>query len=353
MKKNFEAVVLIILILVVIGATVWNAVNIKFRSKTTTKVNFKEKLISTSKSKYINFVKTLNWFGKVVPTKEITLKSLTDGEITWANSNGKIVKKGEVLFRLGGRILNSKINSLKSNIANLKGQIKIEENIVRLKKLSFENRLIKKSELLSSLEKLANLRAKLKTYTLELKSLKALTIIRSPINGLFRKMAYKGELITKGSPIGSVYSDKVRIVGYTFSNNPHELLNKTILVDNRPVGAITKILPLRRKDGAIVFWADKLYEKLNAGESLEGRVEIGEEKCVAVPENAVAYNENGKPFVFVKTKKGYRKVAVKVGETINGWTLIKSGITANERVITSGSYELLYKNFNKIFKASD
>ncbi len=353
MKKNFEAVVLIILILVVIGATVWNAVNIKFRSKTTTKVNFKEKLISTSKSKYINFVKTLNWFGKVVPTKEITLKSLTDGEITWANRNGKIVKKGEVLFRLGGKIIDNKINSIESNIANLKGQIKIEENIVRLKKLSFENRLIKKSELLSSLEKLANLRAKLKTYQLELKSLKAQITVLSPINGLFRKMAFKGELITKGSPIGSVYSDKVRIVGYTFSNNPHELLNKTILVDNRPVGAITKILPLRRKDGAIVFWADKLYEKLNAGESLEGRVEIGEEKCVAVPENAVAYNENGKPFVFVKTKKGYRKVAVKVGETINGWTLIKSGITANERVITSGSYELLYKNFNKIFKASD
>ena len=352
MKKNFEAVVLIILILIVIGATVWNAVNIRLKSKTT-KANYKEKLISSSKSKYINFVKTTNWFGKTVPMKEITLKSLVDGKITWANHNGKVVKKGEVLFRLGGKIINSKIDSLESSIANLKEQIKIEEDIVRLKKLSFENRLIKKSELLSSLEKLANLRAKLKTYKLELNSLKALITVRSPINGLFRKMTFKGELITKGSPIGSVYSDKVRIVGYTFSNNPHELLNKTILVNNRPVGIITKILPLRRKDGAIVFWANKLYEKLNAGESLEGRVEIGKEKGVAVPEIAVAYDENGKPFVFVKTKKGYRKVAVKVGETINGWTLIKSGITANERVITTGSYELLYKNFNKIFKASD
>ena len=353
MKKNFEAVVLIILIFIVIGATVWNAISIKLRSKAATKSNYKEKLISVSKSKYIRFVKTANWFGKVVPVKEITLKPLTDGEITWANRDGKTVKKGEVLFRLGGKTIDSKINSLKSSIANLEGQIKIQENIVKLKKLSFENRLIKKSELLESLEKLDNLKAKLKTYKLDLNSLKALTVIRSPVDGLFRKKAFKGELVTKGTAIGRVYSDKIRIVGYTFYNNPNELLNKTITVDNRPVGIITKVLSIRRKDGAIVFWADKLYRKFNAGESLEGTVKLEKEKGVAVPKNAVAYDENGKPFVYVKTKKGYKKIAVRVGETVNGWTLIKSGIKPNEMVVTTGSYELLYKNFNKIFKASD
>jgi len=354
MKKNFKAIVLITLIFIVISAAVWNAISIKLKKKKFTKISHTpKKLISISKPKYVTFFKTTNWFGKVIPKKEVEIRSLLDGRIIWVNQDEKIVREGEVLFRLGGRVINSRIDSLKGIIADLKKQIQIQKEIVKLNKISFKNGFIKKSELLLSLEKLANLRTKLRTYKSELNLIKTLTTVRSPIDGIFKKMAFKGELITKGSIIGKVYSDKVRIEGYTFFNNPKKLLKKAILVNNKPIGVITKVLPIRRKDGAIIFWSDKLYEKLNAGESLEGTIYLGKEKIIAVPEDAVAYSENGKPFVFVKTKGGYKKIAVKVGKTINGWTMIKSGIKPNEMVVTKGSYELLYKNFNKIFKISD
>ncbi len=357
MKKNLEAVILIGLIVVVISATVWNSLRIKFRENNTHTASYSAAhLISTAKPKYMNFIKKVKWFGKAEAKERISLISPMEGEVIFASQkNGGMVKKGDILFKLGGSLVNNKIKSLNSRIKNLKKQIEIERKIVKLQRLSFQKRLIKKSEMLSALEKLLSLESAIDSDIHQLDVLKASLIIKSPINGLFKETAYQGQFINKGESLGSVLSaTHLRIVGYVFVNNPSRLLNKELISNNKPLGKITKVLPIKTQSGAVIFWAEKLYERLSVGEVLEGNIEVGKKvRRIAVPEESVVYNESGAPFVVIKTKKGYKKIKVKTGKVSKGWVEIVSGVKPDNEVVVKGSYELLYKNFSKTFKASD
>ncbi len=356
MKKNLEAIILICLIIVVILSTVWNSLRIKFRENNTAKTSYSvTHLIKTTQPKYMNFIKTVSWFGRVEAKKKISLASPTQAKIIESKANGSMVKKGDILFKLGGNIVNNRIKSLNTRIKNLKKQIEIEKKIVELKKLSFQKRLIKKSELLSAFEKFLSLKSSLESDVYKLNILKRSLIIKSPINGLFEKAAYAGKFINKDEHIGSVLSvSNLRIVGYVFVDNSSLLLNKKILLHNRPIGIITKVLPVKTKSGASIFWAGKLIKGFHAGGTLEGDIRLGSKiHRIAVPKKSVVYNENGRPFVIIKTKKGYKKIEVKTGMVSKGWMEIVSGIKPDNKVVTKGAYELLYKNFSKTFKASD
>jgi cobalt-zinc-cadmium efflux system membrane fusion protein len=62
-------------------------------------------------------------------------------------------------------------------------------------------------------------------------------------------------------------------------------------------------------------------------------------KALMVPEDAVLLLQ-GQPTVFVAEKDGFEPRAVEVGERVQGYAVLKSGVEAGESVVVSGAYAL-------------
>lgn len=65
----------------------------------------------------------------------------------------------------------------------------------------------------------------------------------------------------------------------------------------------------------------------------------GSVKALLVPEGAVLLLQ-GQPTVFVAESGGFEPRAVEVGERVQGYTVLKSGVVAGENVVVSGAYAL-------------
>ena len=72
-----------------------------------------------------------------------------------------------------------------------------------------------------------------------------------------------------------------------------------------------------------------------------------------MPESAVVYDTEEKPYLFVETKHGYESHPVQLGLIQDGWVEILSGLEQNQFVVTHGAYELFYRQFNEQFKVQD
>lgn len=65
----------------------------------------------------------------------------------------------------------------------------------------------------------------------------------------------------------------------------------------------------------------------------------GSVKALLVPEGAVLLLQ-GQPTVFVAESGGFEPRAVEVGERVQGYAVLKSGVVAGENVVVSGAYAL-------------
>ena len=77
------------------------------------------------------------------------------------------------------------------------------------------------------------------------------------------------------------------------------------------------------------------------------------ENALAVPQAAVVRDEEERAYVFLQNRSGYRRQPVKTGIVASGWIEITSGLKAGDEVVVQGAYELLYQDFNKIYKVAD
>ncbi len=73
---------------------------------------------------------------------------------------------------------------------------------------------------------------------------------------------------------------------------------------------------------------------------------------VWVPASAVVAR-NGKTWCIVKNGDQFKPVEVEVGAAVNGRVPVLSGIAGGDRVVTSGAYELLYRDLKELIKFVD
>ena len=360
MKENLKAIILILLIIFVILATSWNAIKLKIENKSNIN-KFKKlnlNLISTIHPELKDYIKELHFTGKVEPKRKINIVSPIDGEIEKIFvQNGDYVKKGEILFKIGGKIIDNDISLLQTKIKILNEKISIAKKLVNLKKLSFSKKLIKKDELLSSEIELFNLKSNLKILKERLNKIRKIQIITAPINGIFIKnFISAGQMVNKGDFLGKIIStNELKIVGKVFIADTKILLNKIVKINSQTF-KIDKILPFKDSNGATIFWiSDKNLSKyFSIGEFVEGKIEIiKNSKIISIPEKSIIYDENGNAWVFVKNKKNFRKVKVDTGLSQNGWVQVLSGINKSDEIVVNGAYELYYRNFVKNFKVED
>lgn len=90
-----------------------------------------------------------------------------------------------------------------------------------------------------------------------------------------------------------------------------------------------------------IFEFDNKDGRLRAGMNLRASIYTGrDEKALAVPASAIV-DDNGMPVVFVqKEGESFERRVVSLGTRDGDWVGIRSGVTAGERVVSIGAYQV-------------
>ncbi len=105
---------------------------------------------------------------------------------------------------------------------------------------------------------------------------------------------------------------------------------------------------------------DKEDIELLPGMYVKAKIEVGENKCVTLPDQAIVQNQ-GKNYVFIaeksaeKNKHYFKMIEVNTGISENGFTEITMNkeISNASEVVVNGAYDILSKKFNNEEEGAD
>lgn len=100
------------------------------------------------------------------------------------------------------------------------------------------------------------------------------------------------------------------------------------------------------------YQADNPHRRLREGAWIEVKHVGAPEAVVWVPVAAVVAR-NGKTWCVVQAEDQFKPVQVEVGPAVNGRIPVLSGISAGDKVVTEGAYELLYRDLKELIKFVD
>lgn len=321
-------------------------------------------IIGTATPQRRDFAETCHWFGKVESRDKTRIIALETGRIVSIIArDGMSVAKGELLFTIGGPLIDSRREALRGKLAAFQERIAIAERMVKIKRDAVSRQFAKHEELASAEDAFARLKAELESARQEVQRLQDAARLCATVAGVFtnRKVSI-GQEVQKGDDLAEIISQNhIYIAAALFPKSGEIELEKKRAVINLPggnsiQGTIYSALPQRTPEGASVVWikGPDLALSLRPNQTVTGTVVVSVHKRVlAIPQNAITRDEQERAYVFLKYSSGYRKEPVKTGIISDGWVEIISGLKEGDVVVIRGAYELLYRRFNKMYKAAD
>ncbi len=357
MKRYF--VITLISILVFIGGfTIWHSM-----SKNPTTTVSRIDLIKTSFVQRKDFKVVAHFFGKAKAKNKVTITTLEAGNILSIDvADESFVKKGDVIFTLGGVKINTSMTSIKQKIESLKQQQATATVAMSHKQQALEQKIASFDEFNKAKVTLANLNIQLKEALGQLQALEDAIRIKSPISGIFtNRKVNVGQNVEKADLLAEIIDpNNLRISATLFPSKGAQLqgclATINIARDKILSGVVISVLAQRTSTGGTMAWieSDEINKKLKPGDLVSGDVQLVlHKKVLALPEKAIVRDEQEKTYVFVKQTHGYTKQQVQTGLCANEWVEVLSGITQSDEVVTEGAYELFYQDFNKVYKVAD
>jgi multidrug efflux pump subunit AcrA (membrane-fusion protein) len=112
----------------------------------------------------------------------------------------------------------------------------------------------------------------------------------------------------------------------------------------RVAGVVPSVDPTTQTTTAVV---DGVPPDLAGGDAVDATITVGERRGIIVPTGAVVQDpQSGDTLVFVRERRPdgslfFRPQRVRVADGDDRWSLIESGLRANQRVATEGAFDLL------------
>ncbi len=321
--------------------------------------------IKTSRPSKRDFRLTINFYGSVLSQHKVALRAPVSGRIMEVRTvDEKEVKKGDILFVMGGPEVERKIQALNSQASHLRGLLSELRGVLERKKSALQKKLISIDELEAVKLQLIKTENAYNETLLRLHQLEDSLKVRASLEGRFtRRKVVEGQDVDRGEIIGHIIDTRhLRVVGTAFP--PHEYTEikgkKAVIYtgDGLSVhGTVKKLLTERTTSGGVRVWieSEDIDRALRVGESVRGIIILRtDRKVLSVPERAVVYDEHGRPFVFIKTKDNqYVRRPIRAGLLSDGWVEVISGISEADEVVSEGAYELFYRDFNRTFRVAD
>ncbi len=321
--------------------------------------------IETSRPSKRDFRLTINFYGSVLSQHKVALRAPISGRIMKIRAVDEAeVRKGDILFVMGGPEVERKKQALNSQASHLRGLLSELRGVLERKKTSLKKNLISIDELEAVKLQLIKTENAYNETLLGLHQLEDSLRGRAPLEGRFtRRIFAEGQDVDRGEIIGYIIDTRhLRVVATAFPREEDiEIKGKKAVIytsDGISVqGTVKNVLTERAPSGGVRVWieSEDIDRALRVGESVRGIIVLRtDRKVLSLPERAVVYDDHGRPFVFIKTKDNqYVRRPIHVGLLSDGWFEVISGISEADEVVTEGAYELFYRDFNRTFRVAD
>jgi multidrug efflux system membrane fusion protein len=299
--------------------------------------------------------------GNVTPIAQVAVKPRIDSEITEVHfSDGAVVRKGDMLFTLDHRALDAQIRQTQGVLNGARAQLEqAERDVERYEALVAKNATTVVT--LNNAKTQVNIfTAAVESNTAQLEHLRVqrdYTFIRAPITGRVSMANVKvGNYARQADTVPLATIIQIAPVYVTFSLPQHNLPELRQAISNE-TAIIQAIVPgdTRVATGQVTMIENTVDpttgtvpvratmpntdELLWPGTLVQVQLIFREEQAVTVPAPAVQVSQSG-TFVFV-VKNGVAEVQdVKVSRTLDGVSVITSGLSGGEMVVTEGHLRL-------------
>jgi multidrug efflux system membrane fusion protein len=307
------------------------------------------------------FAVRVDLLGNVTPIASVAVKPRIDSEIIELHfDDGAIVRKGDMLFTLDHRAIDAQIRQTQGILDGAKAQLEqATRDVERYEALVAKNA--------TTMVTLNNAKTQVNIFTASVESNAAqlellrvqrdYTFIRAPITGRVSMANVKvGNYARQADLVPLATIIQVAPVYVTFAlpqrNLPElrqSITNETATIQavvpgdgRKATGQVTMIEnTVDPTTGTVPVRATmpNTDELLWPGTLVQVQLIFREEQAVAVPQSAIQVSQTG-TFVFV-VKNGVAEVqAVKVARTMDGETVLASGLDGGETVVTEGQLRL-------------
>ncbi len=305
--------------------------------------------------------------GTVTPIASVAIKARVDTSIVGVHfRDGQEVKKGDLLFTLDGRAIEAQIAQTKGAIARDQAQLDGAMRDVRRYTDLVAKSATPQTNLDNAQTQADIFRAAIKSDTGLLDNLKvqlSYCTIAAPITGRISAAAVKvGNFVRQAdtTPMATINQMAPVYVSFTvpqkrLADIREALANETATVDaivpgsnKRTSGQVTMIENTVDPATGMAMLRATMPNKneiLWPGTLVTTELTLREEEAVVVPTAAIQVSQTGN-FVFV-VKDGVAKVqSVKADAAIDNFTVVTSGLSGGEIVVTDG--QLLLSNGTRV-----
>jgi multidrug efflux system membrane fusion protein len=301
--------------------------------------------------------------GHVMPVSTVTIRSQVGGIISKVSFHeGQEVRKGDLLFTIDERPAQAALVQAQANLQRDTAQLENAKVQYDREQKMYDSKLVSQDEFLTSKAgydalagTVAGDHAAVTNGQLNLEY----TQITSPVDGRTGALQFHEGNVVKSPddvlltinqirPIGVAFAvdegylpeirkqmrDHALVVRASFEGMMHEPpTGELIFVDNA-VDATTGTILLKAR-------FPNTDERLWPGQFVKLSIQLDElTNAVVVPSQAVQLGQNGQLIFVVQPDLKAEARTVKTGLTYQNWTVVKSGLSAGETVVTDGQLRL-------------
>ena len=310
MKRVLKNIIKVILILLVIAGLVIGGLKLvkakRAKEAETPSAKVYSMVVSTMTPMAKPSRLTLPYLAVSKSNDDVKISSRMSARIVSMVANGKKVHKGDILVTLDNQEINTKKDSIESNIDALKAQIDSKQfalntlqsnhqrtlallevqGVSREKSENEESQIAQVQSAISTLEfKIQALRSSLKAT----QNLMTYSEITAPIDGIVTRLSNAGDVAMPGKPLVSIGSNSN---SYLVVRLPDTVVAKSVIYKGKEVA----LKPLNTTFNGLLEYLADVHEALTVNQTVNVEVVLYDEVGYLLPHDAIL-DRNGKSYV--------------------------------------------------------
>ncbi len=310
------------------------------------------------------FTTSITWFGQVESADQIDIVARVEGRvIRIAAADESAVRRGDLLFQLAGRDVANRAQNLQQQLAQATRAEAIARKNLQLKTAQRQQGLATNEQVNLARQALAQASGRRAAAKLAMAQMDVGAAITAPIAGIFTaRTVHVGQYVQRGTRLARIIDPHhLRIRATLFPPAGLSLRQRPVLVQRihaaggvQPLPAtISAVMPARTAQGASAVWIDgDALQLLAPGEQVSGVLPLTH-SGFAVPAAALARDDAGHSYLFVRHGQQWRRLPVQTGLRDGRWVEIIHGVQGGESIAAEGAYGLLYSDFGRHYHEAD
>jgi multidrug efflux system membrane fusion protein len=314
--------------------------------------------------------------GTVEALATVAVKPRVDGQIVEVGfSEGDLVAKDQVLFRLDDRLVRAQIRQAEANIAKDQANLKDAEQILERREALVDKRIVSEAATETARMAVQSLKASIAAGQALLDAQKTqldYLTIRAPITGRTGSMTAKlGSTVRASDGAALVTINQTKPIAVSFSLPQSDLvaLRRALATEATADVTIPAATPIKVK--GMLYFVDNQVDKQtgtvqakvsfeNADEALWPGLAVGVDltvetkaKMLAVPASAVLPAQQGMVAWVIGSNNGVSARTVTVERIVGQTAFLSNGVKVGEQVVTDGQLRLAPGTVVRVQESSD